>query len=164
MKKLYYDAVQNTGCIGFFAKEKQIAAAGTTVYVMPQKYFNDKYLKYANEYDVHFIFDNNIPKPDFYTIPYIDIMAQDSKGGYIATLDSQSDIESDAPIIYIDSYKKCYMAADNARNFLENIASWREKLFAFDEIKFYKSKDEAAVENEFIKLPLFEKKLNKITE
>ena len=38
---------------------------------------------------------------DFYAVPRVDIMAVDSRGGYIGTVGGLTDIESEFPICYI---------------------------------------------------------------
>lgn len=103
MRKIYLDRTELTGAIGVFSEETEIILAGTTIYSMDVSDRNEEYLKYAKEYDIQFIFDDYIPHLEFYTIPYIDIMARDSKGGFIGTIGQQCDLESDALICYIVS-------------------------------------------------------------
>ncbi|WP_245975473.1 hypothetical protein [Oceanobacillus chungangensis] len=68
---------------------------------------NEEYQKYANDYDIQFIFDDDIPHLEFNTVPYVDIMAIDSNGGFIGTVGQQCDLESDAPICYINRDLEC---------------------------------------------------------
>ena len=85
MKRIYLDVTQ-WGCTGLLIKDTEIVWAGTTVYPMPVRDKENPYSKMAEEYDIHFIFDDAVPKINFYTIPRVDIMAQDSDGGYICLL------------------------------------------------------------------------------
>ena len=65
MKKLYFDATEKNECIAIFSPQAEIVSAGTTVYAMPIKDWNEEYQRYADEYDIHFIFDNALPHIDF---------------------------------------------------------------------------------------------------
>lgn len=51
---------------------------GTTLYPMSVKDKNTEYQRYADTYDLKFIFDDDIPQIDFYTVPRVDIFAKDS--------------------------------------------------------------------------------------
>ena len=81
MKKLYLDAASN-GCTAVYVKDAEVVPAGTTISSMPVKMKNREYQKYAEEYDICFIFDDHIPALPFYTVPWVDLMATDSRGGY----------------------------------------------------------------------------------
>lgn len=122
----YFDVAECNG-IGVFIKGIDLIASGNTIYSMPIKYKNQKYQRIAENYDIHFIFDDNIPQIDFYTIPYIDIMAMDSFGGYIGTVGEMSNLESTAPICYISKEKQFYIVADNFKVFMQHLASWKKK-------------------------------------
>ena len=143
MKKLYFDATEKNECIAIFSPQAEIVSAGTTVYAMPIKDWNEEYQRYADEYDIHFIFDNALPHIDFYTVPQVDILAVDSNGGYIGTVGQQSDLESAAPICYIDKNRNCYLVANNGAAFLESVSAWKDNLKPYHEITFYKSKSDA---------------------
>lgn len=155
MKKMYLDVTETDGCISVWMQDTEIVNAGTTIYSMSVKHKNEAYQSYADEYDIHFIFDDSIPKIDFYTIPQVDIFATDSKGGYIATIGQMSDLESDAPICYIDKDKHSYRIAQNGKEFLENVSKWEKILEPYDGIIFYHSKEDAMKENEFINIDEF---------
>ena len=116
MRKMYLDETETHECTSLFMRDVEIIHAGTTVYSMPVKEKNSEYEKFGNEYDIHFIFDDDIPHIDFYTIPQVDIMATDSLGGFIGTVGQISDLESDAPICYIDKERNCYLVAENAKD------------------------------------------------
>lgn len=149
MKKIYLDVTELKECTSVWIKDVEIIRAGTTVYSMPIRHKNEEYERFAKEYDIHFIFDDNIPVIDFYTIPQVDILATDSRGGYIGTIGQMSDLESEAPICYIDRDRKCYLISKTGKDFLQKVSSWKDVLAPYEEIKFYSSKTEAMKENEF---------------
>ena len=143
MKKLYLDATEKNKCIAIFSTQAEIVYAGTTVYSMPVKDWNEEYRRYADEYDLHFIFEDDLPTIDFYTVPQVDILAVDSNGGYIVTIGQQSDLESAAPICYIDKNRNCYLVANDGASFLKSVSSWKDYLKPYHEITFFKSKSDA---------------------
>lgn len=113
---------------------------------------NEEYQRYANDYDIQFIFDDYIPHLEFYTVPQVDIMAKDSRGGFIGTIGQSCDLESNAPICYINKDLECFIIAENGADFLSNIESWQNNLKPYNKIIFYRSKVEAEMKLEFIDL------------
>lgn len=97
------------------------------------------------------IFDDDIPHLEFFTVPHVDIMAQDSSGGFIGIVYQQSDSESDAPVCYIDRDLKCFIISENVEDFLSNLGTWQDNVKPYDKITVYRSK-EAETELEFIDL------------
>lgn len=79
------------------------------------------------------------------------IFAVDSKGGFIGAVGQEIDLESDAPICYIDEKKKCYLLAINGGDFLEKASDWRIHLQPYQEVKIYDSKSAAENELDFLK-------------
>ena len=154
MRKVYLDRTEFTGAIYVFSKDTEIRQAGTTIYSMSVNNKNEEYQKYANDYDIQFIFDDDIPHLEFYTVPYVDIMAKDSKGGFIGTVGQQCDLESDAPICYINKELECLIISENGKDFLSNIESWQDNLKPHDKMTVYRSKAEAEMELEFIDLSI----------
>ena len=86
MRNIYIDRTEFTGAISVFSKDTEIISAGTTIYSMSVGDRNEEYQRYANDYDIQFIFDDYIPHLEFYTVPQVDIMAKDSRGGFIGTI------------------------------------------------------------------------------
>ena len=152
MRKIYLDRTEFTGAISVFLEDTEIITAGTTIYSMSVNDRNDEYQRYANDYDIHFIFDDCIPHLEFYTVPQVDIMAKDSRGGFIGTLGQPCNLESDATICYINKDLECFIISENGADFLSNIESWQMNLKPYDKISFYSSKAEAEMELEFIHL------------
>lgn len=145
MKKIYVDISQLDKAIGLFVNNEEIELipTGSNISIMPIEDQNEEYQQYAHDYDIHFIFDDDRPKIDFYSVPYMDIIARDSDGGYIGTLGQTCDLRNEAPICYINKDRKCYFIALNKQDFLEKISHWKTCLKPFEDIKIYKSKDEA---------------------
>ena len=105
MRKVYLDTTQANMCISIYVNDAEVVQAGASVNVMSVKHKNSEYQKYAEEYDIHFIFADDVPKVDFYTVPMVDIFAVDSAGGYIGSVGQSADLEADIPICYIDAEK-----------------------------------------------------------
>ena len=76
MERVYIDMSQVDGsCVGVFVSGKEVVPVGTTAYSMPVEDRDEEYQRYADEYDIHFIFDDRMVNIDFFTVPWIDIMA-----------------------------------------------------------------------------------------
>ncbi|MDO4468068.1 MAG: hypothetical protein Q4C49_13890 [Bacillota bacterium] len=127
-----------------------IVPAGTTMYTMPVSDKNEEYKNLAVSNDIHFIFEDHVPAIDFYTIPYIDIFAYDSNGGFLGTVNEMTDLESTAQIIYIDNEHKCYVAGQNMKHFLSKGKNWRNNMKRWSKVQFFASVEEAKV-----KLPFY---------
>ena len=151
VNKIYLDMTQNP-CTSVFVKDTTIIPAGTTIYSMPVKDKNDEYNSLADKYDIHFIFNDHIPKIDFYSVPQIDIMATDSLGGFLGTLGEVTDLDSKAQICYIDHNKKCFIIASDFKDLLNNLSNWKEKAIPCEEIILYNSKEEAMKNRKFINI------------
>ena len=152
MNKVYLDVTELEKSLCVFVEDKEVISAGTTVYHMSLSEKNENYQQYADDYDIHFIFDDNIPKLSFYTVPQVDVFATDSEGGLIGTIGSTTDLEGDSPICYINKNKKCFLIANDFKNFLERTDNWKNNLEQYNEIMFYGSKLEAEKELKFINL------------
>lgn len=153
VRKVYLDITEFTEATSVFVKDAEVILAGTTINSMSANDRNKEYQRYASDYDIHFIFDDCIPYMGFYTVPLVDIMAKDSVGGFIGTVGQKCDLESNAPICYINTDLECFLIASSGKEFLENIESWKNNLKPYDKITIYGSKGEAEKELEFIVLP-----------
>lgn len=152
MRKVYLDRTELPGGIIVNLEDTEIISAGTTIYSMGVHDRNEEYQRYANDYDIQFIFDDDIPSLKFFTVPHVDIMAQDSKGGFIGTVDHQCDLESNAPICYINKELESFRISENGKDFLSKVESWQDNMKPYDKITIYRSKAEAEAELEFIDL------------
>lgn len=156
MRKVFLDRTENKGPISVFIKDVEVIPAGTTIYSMSEKSRNDEYQRYADEYDMRFIFDDDIPEINFYAVPQIDIFAKDSKGGFWGTLGSVTDFEEKLPICYIDRERNCFCAAGSGQEFLKSLKENKIELKPEEGVVFYDSKAVAERELEFIKLEKLE--------
>ena len=152
MKRVYFDAAADNGCVALFVDDMEIIPAGTTVYSMSAKDKGPAYKRYSDLHDIHFIFDDNLPHIDFYTVPLVDIAAEDGDGGYIGSLGQQWDMDCDTPICYIDKNRRCCLLERSGRDFLEHISTWKQNLKPYDGVAFYESKTDAEQTLAFIDL------------
>ncbi len=150
MKKLFIDKSELKECTSVWVKDAEINWAGTTVYSMSVKHKNSEYQRFADEYDIHFIFDDNVPVINFYTIPFIEIFAVDSNGGYLGSLGEGIDFDGTAPICYIDKNHNCFLITNNGKEFLNNAASWKTHMTPYMDVEFFTSKEEAMSKYEFL--------------
>ena len=144
MRKVYLDRTAFSGVIGVNLEDTEIISAGTTINSMGVHDRNEEHQTYANDYDIQFIFDDDIP--------HVDIMAKDSKGGFAGIVYQQCDSESDTPICYINRDLECFIIPENIEDFLSNIGTWQDNMKPYDKITVYRSKAEAETELEFIDL------------
>jgi hypothetical protein len=156
MKKIYLDRLESKDAISVFIKNAEVIPAGATLYTMSVEYKNEDYQKYEDNYDLKFIFDNDIPQIDFYTVPRIDIFAQDSLGGLFGTIGEATDIDNNASICYINKNKECFSIADSLKAFLKVLESepdWRKNITPNNNVTFYKSREDAMKNLEFLEIP-----------
>ena len=111
MKKVYIDKSSVPGPASIWIKDAEVIWAGAVISSMSIKHKNEDYKKIALEHDVHFIFDDEIPVVDFYTVPLVDIFAMDSTGGYIGSIGEAAYFGSNATICYISPQKECFFIA-----------------------------------------------------
>ena len=154
MNKVYLDVSKRKNCptICIDIKDTEVITSGSTVYHMDSNDKNETYQQYADEYDIHFIFDDDIIKLSFYTVPQVDVFATDSEGGLIGTVGSFTDLQRDLPICYINKNKECFLIANSGKEFLEITKHWKNNLKPYNEVIFYESKLEAEKELRFINI------------
>lgn len=147
----YIDIGQWNGeCVSVFVRGMEICWAGNRVCSMPVRCKNEEYRRLAEEYDIHFIFDDHVPTLDFYTVPYVEIMAEDSLGGYIGTVGEMAGLDSLAPVCYISRERSCCLIGENIREWLERLDSWREGWTRTQDVAVFRSKEEAEAAYAFI--------------
>ena len=161
MRKVYLDTTQSNMCISVYVKDAEVVLAGTPVNAMSVKHKNSEYQRFAEEYDIHFVFEDNVPKIDFYTVPMVEIFAVDSVGGYIASVGQSTDLQEDIPICYIDADKRCYLIAENGKEFLKNVHQWKEQFTLCTNIEFFDSFEKAQEKCDFLDRVELERKLKK---
>lgn len=122
----------------FYFRENQgqmqnVIYTGKIISAMPiQEKAEKAYEILANDYDVHFIFEDSLPDLSFYPVPMLEIFAVDSCDGCFGTTCSgMSILDQNAPIYYIDKNLKSYYLAENLREFISIMVSdlkWRKRL------------------------------------
>lgn len=156
MRKVYLDTTQAETCIGVYVRDAEVLFAGTTVNAMSVKHKNNEYQRFAEEYDIQFIFNDDIPTIDFYTVPMVEIFAVDNEGGYIGSVGQPADLQKDIPICYIDKEKKCYLIAENGKDFLDNVHQWKERMTSYADIEFFETFEAAREKYEFMEVGGYE--------
>lgn len=153
MKKVYYDMCDNNGCAAIMPREIEAVPAGTTLYPMRARSKNAEYQKYADIYDLRFVFNDDIPQINFYTVPHVDIFARDSLGGLFGTIGQTTGIAVVAPICYIRDGKECFLIANSLKIFIQMLESgqdWRTTMIPDHDITFFTSKADAERRFEFV--------------
>ena len=159
-RKIYLDMTEGNMCL-LFSEETEVVHAGAVVHIEPESEDTNTYQRYADEHDIHFIFEENVPQIDFYTVPMVEIFAVDSEGGYIGTI---GDLFEPVPVCYIDKEKNCYIASENAQAFLENPMGWKERLTPHSDIEIFKDLEEAKEKYDFFDRKQFEREIMKMEE
>ena len=159
MRKVYLDTVSTNRCIGVLLEDAEIVLAGAPIYAMPVNLKNSEYQRFAEEYDIHFIFRDAVPQVDFYTVPLVEIFAADSFGGYFGSVGHQVDLQENIPICYIDADKNCYLVAETGNEFLKNAHCWKKTLKPISDIEFFESFEAARNKYEFFDVAKFEQEL-----
>ena len=152
MNKVYLDITKRENCPAIYIEDTEVIKAGSTVYPMSSNEKNEIYQQYADNYDIHFIFDDDIIKLSFYTVPQVYVFATDSEGGLIGTVGSFTDLQSNLPICYINKNKECFLISNSGKEFLETTKNWKNNLEPYNEVIFYESKLEAEKELSFINI------------
>ena len=147
-----FDVSKMKECVSVYFRDAEVIPAGVTLYSMSLKHKNEEYQRYASEYDIHFLFDDKLPRVDFYTVPQVDIFATDGRNGFIVSVGSTTDLESSAPICYIDGEKKCFRIAGCGKEFLENAMKWKTLLQPCQDIEIFSSEEAARIKYEFIRI------------
>ena len=150
MKKIYLDITKANSCTSVFLKDAEVIFAGTTVNAMSVKHKNSEYRRFDEEYGIRFIFEDNIPTVDFYTIPMVEIFAVDNTGGFIGSVGKSTDLQEDIPTCYIDAEKNCYLIAENGEELLKKVQRWKDEMTPYNAIEFFESLEAAQEKYEFL--------------
>ena len=154
MNKIYVDVTQfhTQDGLGIFVEGYQPVLAGTSVSAMDLEDYNDEYKRFADEFDIHFIFEDNIPQIDFYTVPMVEIFAKDSHGGYIGSLGESVNLYKDIPICYIDKNKQTYIIAKTGKEFLDDVSHWKDNFVLYEDIEIFDSLQAAKSQYNFLNI------------
>ena len=91
-------------------------------------------VKDASDVTLEFVGQDSWEKKGKYGVT---VFATDSEGGLIGTIGSTTNLEGDSPICYINKNKKCFLIANDFKNFLERTDNWKNNLEQYNEIIFY---------------------------
>ncbi len=149
MRKVYFDVSEDNSCYSVFVKGAETVPAGTTVYSMSDKHKCEEYENIAEQLDIYFIFDDDIPKVNFYTVPRVDIFAVSSAGGFLGTIGALTDIEGSSKICYINKNRNCFTIAESLKELLA-LPDWKENMKQNEEVQIFNSIDEVKKNLEFI--------------
>ena len=141
---LVFDMSDSDGPTAVFSTEAEYIPAGTVVNAMPVRHKQEMFRRFSEALDIQFIFEDKIPWVDFYSVPYMEVIATESDGGWIGTLGQ------DLPVVYVDAYKKCWKIADNIHLFLSVTPGWKRELTPCNDVRIYPSLEAAKEELEFI--------------
>ena len=111
---------------------------------MPIRHKKDVLQRYSEALDIQFIFEDQIPWVDFYAVPYLEVIATDSNGGWIGTLGE------DAPVVYVDRNRKCWQIAENIPLFSAICPDWKRNMTPYNGLKIYASLEAAKADLEFM--------------
>ena len=150
----YMDMTKADGCFGVIPENGEtIVFTGVSINSMPlsvKRKEGEVYADFAKKYGIHFIFDDDIPNIDFYSVPRLDIGAKDDAGGFIASVTEPFSLSDPIRLVYISPDRQCYLITQDATEFLSIVSEWRDRLIPFDGVTLYASKEKAKQEYEII--------------
>lgn len=165
MDIIYYDSEEfkNVFCSkAFVMKAIKPIPAGTSFFSMPDTEKNKKWKSFADKYDIHFIFENDIPKIDFYAVPQFHIMATDRNGGLIGIVGGKDSLNTHLPIGYISHEHECFLIAPSGYSFLEHLDQWKQLLKPYEGLTLFDSKEMAKKEKMFLDCEQVKNEMDKL--
>ena len=111
---------------------------------------------WAEGLDIQMILEGEEPKAPFYSVPFLNIFATDSQGGFFAG----GDLADPSRVYYIAADWTVFRVADTLEDFLANKKRCIEekRKVPSEEVTIYPSLAEAKKELEFVELPQEEAK------
>lgn len=142
-RRKYFDASVEEQTVSVIVDGVAVSPAGTTVYAMPVSDRNSEYVRIEEKYGLHFIFEDNIPKLDFYAVPLFDVMAVDDHGGFLGMVGGRCNLDDDRPIIYVSERMEAFELTFTAREFLTNISEWNVGMKPSNALAIFSCKEDA---------------------
>lgn len=143
---VYMDFSGTEGAVGYIADGEPVIPVGVSISAMPmsvkQKEW-EQYQQFAKENDVFFLFEDNVPTIDFYAVPRVDIVATDSAGGLIGSVENTFDLSHSVPLIYLSPDRECFLITADSTQFLSMASQWKKNLVPYNGVRLYPSKEEA---------------------
>lgn len=150
----YMDMTKAKGCFGVIPENGEtIVFTGVSINSMPisvKRKEGKLYADFAEKYGIHFIFDDDIPDINFYSVPRLDIGAKDDAGGFIASVIEPFSLSDPISLVYISQDMHCYLITKDATEFLSIVSEWKSRLVPFEGVMLYTSKEKAKQEYEII--------------
>lgn len=146
---LYMDFSGTKGAIGFISDSEPVIQVGVSINAMPLSVKRKEwelYQQFARDYDVRFLFEDDVPGVDFYAVPRLDIAATDSCGGFIASVGEPFSLQDKIPLVYISPKRECFLITEASSTFLSIASSWKEHLVPYSGVTLYPSKEAARAE------------------
>ncbi len=137
MNKIYVDITKpkyNNIAAGFYVRDHEVIPCGTVIQHMDADKNSDKYVDFK-QYDIRFIMDDYMPEVPFYTVPYSELIAKDSKGGWFGIIGEN--------VCYFSSKLECFQVAENTDKFIADAENWRKHLTFRSDVKVFQNKAEA---------------------
>ena len=163
---LYVDPTGVQGCVGLIGYQGEPAVfTGVCVSAMPaslKKTEGEAYAQFARDYGIFFLFDDDVPTVDFYSVPRLDIAAVDGEGGFLAAVGGSFDLCDPVPLVYIAKDRRCYLITEDSTQFLTMAAQWREKLRPYEDVRLYPSKQDAKMDfaiEDLVQMPEYQRSL-----
>ena len=131
METVYYDIDEfekEFPTTSIVLKNVKPIPAGTSIFSMPDVAKTQKWKSFADMYDIHFIYDNDMPDVNFYAVPQFHIMAMDSNGGLIGIVGGKDSLNTHLPIAYVSADRECFWVASSGNSFFENLNQWKRFL------------------------------------
>ncbi len=123
-----------------------VILTGVSVYSMPlsvKRREGELYADFGRKNGIHFIFDDEKPEIDFYSIPRLEIGATDSAGGFIGSVNEPFSLRETAPLVYISPDRRCFLITEDSSEFLSIVSEWRSRLTPYDGVTLYATKEQA---------------------
>lgn len=143
----YLDMTNARECMSVLPDPGQkLVLTGVSIYSMPlsvKKKDGALYADFAKKYGIHFIFDDEKPVIDFYSVPRIEIGATDGAGGFIASVNEPFSLREATPLVYISPERNCFLITQDSSRFLSIADRWRSCLSPWAGIRLFASKAQA---------------------
>lgn len=144
METIYLDKTTSLEGVGVIVgKDKVLVPTGATLNAMPPSVRGPLYTEFEEKHGIRFLFRDELPEIDFYTVPWVDIAAVDAKGGFIASYNTGFDLREDVTLVYITKDRQCFLLTERSSELRSPPPRWREDLRPFDGVTFFDSLEDA---------------------
>ncbi len=140
---VYCDITAEPECIGIIPNPGvEVIFTGVELHTEPSKYRTlPLAVRLAQECDVHFWFDDEKTEKPFYTVPKTEVLAHDSRGGYVVVR------EGAAPLYYISPGFSCHRIVSGGGNLTDMGSTWWKNMIPCEDVEVFPSR--AAAEEKY---------------